>query len=230
MKKATGRTIPIIDLFAGPGGLGEGFSALQTPDGRHPFKIALSIEKDRYAHQTLTLRSFFRQFAPGPAPEEYYEYLRRADEPEPERRNRLFNAYPEQAFQTVNSALLAELGMDDPQTIRDCIRKALGKYNDLVLLGSPPCRPIPSWAAKEFVDRTGKNLKKSPHYLYQEYIQILATHRPPVFVMENVPGLMSSQANGEGIFEKIPNDFSMPQSAGGAKRVSGRRSPERTVT
>ena len=57
------KTVPIIDLFAGPGGLGEGFAAFQTADGYQPFKIALSIEKDTYAHQTLTLRSFFRQFA-----------------------------------------------------------------------------------------------------------------------------------------------------------------------
>lgn len=43
------QTIPVIDLFAGPGGLGEGFSALTDSQGRqrrHPFKIALSIEKD----------------------------------------------------------------------------------------------------------------------------------------------------------------------------------------
>jgi DNA (cytosine-5)-methyltransferase 1 len=70
------KTVPVIDLFAGPGGLGEGFAAFQTTDGRQPFKIALSIEKDPYAHQTLTLRSFFRQFTPEAAPEEYYTYLR----------------------------------------------------------------------------------------------------------------------------------------------------------
>jgi DNA (cytosine-5)-methyltransferase 1 len=49
-------SIPIIDLFAGPGGLGEGFSAYIDPKGKQPFKIALSIEKDPIAHQTLRLR------------------------------------------------------------------------------------------------------------------------------------------------------------------------------
>jgi hypothetical protein len=44
------RQIPVIDLFAGPGGLGEGSSAMINERGRHPFHIALSIEKDAVAH------------------------------------------------------------------------------------------------------------------------------------------------------------------------------------
>ena len=44
--------IPVIDLFAGPGGLGECFSALRR-GGRSVFKIGVSIEKDPFAHQTL---------------------------------------------------------------------------------------------------------------------------------------------------------------------------------
>ncbi|MDA3814473.1 MAG: DNA cytosine methyltransferase, partial [Candidatus Cloacimonetes bacterium] len=51
-------TIPIIDLFAGPGGLGEGFSAYKN----NIFRIKLSIEMNQEAHLTLELRSFFRQF------------------------------------------------------------------------------------------------------------------------------------------------------------------------
>jgi len=46
---------PVIDLFAGPGGLSEGFAASEQ------FRVALSIEKDPVAHQTLELRAFFRR-------------------------------------------------------------------------------------------------------------------------------------------------------------------------
>ena len=67
-------SIPIIDLFAGPGGLGEGFSSYKN-SGLTPFEIALSIEKDPVAHQTLKLRSFTRQFK-NDIPEEYYNYVR----------------------------------------------------------------------------------------------------------------------------------------------------------
>ena len=53
--------IPIIDLFAGPGGLGEGFSSLRDHKREPVFEIVLSIEKDPMAHKTLTLRAVFRQ-------------------------------------------------------------------------------------------------------------------------------------------------------------------------
>jgi len=56
--KAGQSSIPIIDLFAGPGGLGEGFSAFSPPRGRPGFRIRLSIEKDPAAFETLRLRSF----------------------------------------------------------------------------------------------------------------------------------------------------------------------------
>ncbi len=68
--------IPVLDLFAGPGGLGEGFESFDDKNGKSAFKICLSIEKDSIAHQTLLTRSFYRQFSHGNAPDEYYEYLR----------------------------------------------------------------------------------------------------------------------------------------------------------
>jgi DNA (cytosine-5)-methyltransferase 1 len=68
-------SIPIIDLFAGPGGLGEGFMSLQDETGKSVFDIKLSIEKDPNAHKTLTWRSFYRQFIKEgkEVPKEYYQ-------------------------------------------------------------------------------------------------------------------------------------------------------------
>jgi DNA (cytosine-5)-methyltransferase 1 len=54
------RSIPIIDIFAGPGGLGEGFSALLDERGGNAFRIALSIEKDEVACRTLQTRAIRR--------------------------------------------------------------------------------------------------------------------------------------------------------------------------
>ena len=50
-------TFGIVDLFAGPGGLGEGFASL-VEDGHAPFRIGISVEKEASAHRTLTLREY----------------------------------------------------------------------------------------------------------------------------------------------------------------------------
>ena len=73
MEKKIG--IPVIDLFAGPGGLCEGFASLVTGESRE-FDIRVSIEKDPVAHRTLSLRALFRSFPIGKVPESYYRYVR----------------------------------------------------------------------------------------------------------------------------------------------------------
>ena len=74
--------VPVVDIFAGPGGLGEGFARFPyTKKGTRAFDVKLSIEKDPRAHQSLMLRSFRRQFEEGVVPSEYYELLRDIDRP-----------------------------------------------------------------------------------------------------------------------------------------------------
>ena len=51
------------------------------------------------------------------------------------------------------------------------------------------------------------------HRLYRHYLRILATHRPPVFVMENVKGLLSAKIKEEGIFQHILADLRRPDLA-----------------
>jgi len=51
--------IPVVDLFAGPGGLGEGFSSLIDAKGRHVFQIDLSIEMNEFGHSSFQLWSSF---------------------------------------------------------------------------------------------------------------------------------------------------------------------------
>ena len=63
--------IPVVDLFAGPGGLGEGFCSYKN---HKIFNIVLSVEKEKFACETLILRSFFHQFKK--KPNDYYDYLK----------------------------------------------------------------------------------------------------------------------------------------------------------
>ena len=74
----------VIDLFAGPGGLGEGFSAL---NGGKTFEIAVSAEMEASAHKTLVLRSFFRHArnaADSQPLTAYYRYCNSESAPHPE--------------------------------------------------------------------------------------------------------------------------------------------------
>lgn len=213
------KPIPVIDLFAGPGGLGEGFSALTDEQGNSIFKIVLSVEKDEYAHQTLELRSFFRQFEKGNVPEEYYKYLRGEI-----KREELFKSFPEVTLNAKKEALKAELGVIPPEEIDKKVSEALNGACNWVLIGGPPCQ------AYSIIGRVRKGWKNGidendPRvFLYREYYRILAVHNPPVFVLENVKGLLSSKLNDQLLFEEILEDLENPQES--YKKLKGKRKTE----
>jgi DNA (cytosine-5)-methyltransferase 1 len=203
--------IPIIDLFAGPGGLGEGFSSVVHSDVTPIFKIKLSIEKDEYAHCTLELRAFFRQFPPGDVPTEYYDYLEGHIT-----RDQLFEMYPTQAEQASSEAWLVELGgKTNPNELVDArIRKALDGAANWILMGGPPCQAY-SLAGRSRIRGENKDKYENDHrhFLYREYLRIIAVHRPPLFIMENVKGLLSAEVKKQRIFNQILLDLANPQIA-----------------
>lgn len=203
--------IPVIDLFAGPGGLGEGFSSLRR-DGRRVFQIKLSIEKDEYAHRTLELRLFFHQFPDGHVPEAYYDYLRGKIA-----REALFAKYPAEAQAAREEAWWAELGGEEfsDALIDERIEKALGGSKMWVLIGGPPCQAYSLAGRARVIGGEGraKYEADSRHYLYRHYLRILAVHRPAVFVMENVKGLLSATVKEQRILEQILRDLEQPLTA-----------------
>ncbi len=207
------KQIPVIDLFAGPGGLGEGFSSF-SHSGFRPFQINLSIEKDSFAHRTLELRNFLRKFPHGEIPEAYYDYLRQVDLPEKLRRKALFGKFPEMIAQVKNEVRMAELGEEKPETVYTWIRRALGGSSNWVLIGGPPCQ------AYSIVGRA-RNKRNSDYepeedkrqFLYLEYLQIIAEHQPPIFVMENVKGLLSATLKNQLLSEQMYEDLQEPKKA-----------------
>lgn len=200
--------IPVIDIFAGPGGLGEGFSSVYTPDGNRAFNIALSIEKDEHAHKTLTLRSFFRQFKPNEIPEEYYEYIKGNIAIE-----KLYEKYPKEATHAVNETWCATLGEEKDETVDNKIRKALNGEQNWLLIGGPPCQ---AYSVVGRVRRQKNILDETTDVrvgLYKQYLRILAIHNPAVFVMENVKGLLSATTKSSPMLTKILEDLSEPVAA-----------------
>lgn len=201
-----GLVIPVIDLFAGPGGLGEGFASRLDKDGNRIFRIALSIEMNEDARTTLRLRSFFRQFEPGKVPHQYYKFLAgeisAAD---------LYTAFPSEAAASDNEAWQAELGKVDPDEVDRRIKAALDGSQEWILIGGPPCQAY-SLAGRSRVKNVDPKKYETDHrhFLYQEYLRILAVHQPPIFVMENVKGILSSKMKGSLIVEKILADLAAP--------------------
>jgi DNA (cytosine-5)-methyltransferase 1 len=204
------RPIPIVDLFAGPGGLGEGFASYVTGARTAAFDVRLSIEMDPDAHTTLELRSFFRQFPQGEAPDVYYDRLRGTITTED-----LFAQYPVQAAHARAEAWLAELGKVPTAELHERIKQAVGGSPQWVLCGGPPCQ---AYSIVGRSRRGGIADDDKRVYLYREYLRILAEHEPSVFIMENVKGLLSSRVAGSGLFAQILADLHAPGASVGHKR------------
>lgn len=201
-----GPIIKVVDIFAGPGGLGEGFSSF-IPTGKavNPFRIVLSAEKEQTAHKTLTLRAFYRRFKPEEVPEEYYQIVRQEIAPED-----LKGDLAVEWAQAQHEALLLELGRESPR-LHSEIELRIGKDEPWVLVGGPPCQ------AYSLVGRARNKGKRdyvaeedNRHYLYREYLEILSRFSPPVFIMENVKGILTAKLNGKRIFPDILNDLHDP--------------------
>jgi DNA (cytosine-5)-methyltransferase 1 len=139
---------------------------------------------EQWAHRTLALRSFFHHFPRGKAPAEYYGYLRREIT-----QNELFESFPEAA------------------EVDRRIRCALKSADLWVLCVGPPCQ------AFSVVGRSRNGgIADDDHrvYLYRQYLRILSVHEPPLFIMENVKGLLSSKVKGDEIFEQMLEDLGHP--------------------
>lgn len=194
----------IVDLFAGPGGLAEGFSSLRR-DGSHPFRIALSVEKEPSAFETLRLRSFLRQFQNG-FPVEYYRFLNE-DVPEPDWEK----LYPEEWETACDETVMLELGSRGAATKIDARLDEIVKRHqgNVLLIGGPPCQAYSLVGRARNKGTEGYEASKDPrHFLYKEYIRILKKLMPAAFVMENVKGLLSSSVDGESIFDQVLDDLS----------------------
>lgn len=202
------KPIPVIDLFAGPGGLGEGFSSILDPGGRPCFLLKVSAEKDSTAHKTLSLRALYRKFPKGQVPDCYYDHIQGVIS-----REELF-AHPDVADagqDALEEAQKFELGKDNPENLDRRIQTALGGADNWVLIGGPPCQ---AYSLVGRARRSHESLEKfesdEKHFLYQEYLRILRKHKPAVFIMENVKGMLSSRHGGALIFDRITNDLSKP--------------------
>jgi DNA (cytosine-5)-methyltransferase 1 len=215
--------IQVVDLFAGPGGLGEGFSSFG--DGKR-FEIVVSAEKDPKAWQTLRLRAFYRLLKKHKKSHlhEYYSYCNNpaaADGFTPSDETKALWDEAE------NEARCITLGSDEGNDELDEALShpitGLDEKRPWVLIGGPPCQAYSVVGrARNQAKADYKAEEDHRHFLYKEYLRIIREKQPTVFVMENVKGILSSKVNNERIFSNILRDLSVPHKALG-QGSSGKR-------
>jgi DNA (cytosine-5)-methyltransferase 1 len=206
------KPIPIVDLFAGPGGLGEGFSSID--DGK-AFKIIVSAEMEASAHETLRLRSFYRilRSKGKKSLTSYYRFcngesLHPYDDD-------TFSDWEEAGREARKITLGTEAGNNELNIILDNADAELSR--PWVLIGGPPCQAYSLVGRARNRGKKDYEAEKDPrHYLYKEYLRIIHRYKPAVFVMENVKGILSSRINGQLIFHTILKDLENPDRVFGA--------------
>lgn len=199
-------TFGVVDLFAGPGGLGEGFASLVN-NAHRPFRIGISVEKEASAHRTLTLRAFLNEYRTrhGLLPQRFIDFhAGLTTEPD-------WGEVDTKAWRmATEEARCLELGTDAAKiAIDDAITRLRRNFDDTILIGGPPCQ------AYSLVGRARAKGKRNyvpeedaRHYLFREYISVLDRLRPAAFVMENVKGMLSSTIESRLVFEMLMEDLS----------------------
>ncbi|MEE2526497.1 DNA (cytosine-5-)-methyltransferase [Hyphobacterium sp. HN65] len=220
--------IRVVDLFAGPGGLAEGFSSVLNENGDRVFKVVTSVEKEASAHKTLTLRAFTRQFKYRQLPDTYYEFANALSREESDRAFlKLKQTNPVEWEAAVWETLYSpkELGNPaDDEAVGERLESLLtDKANggaDIVVIGGPPCQAYSLVGRSRNLGKTSYVAEEdSRHFLYQEYVRILDRLSPAAFVMENVKGMLSSSIAGRRIFAQVREDLENAGTVGGGYQL-----------
>jgi DNA (cytosine-5)-methyltransferase 1 len=177
-----------IDLFAGAGGLSEGFI-------RAGFKAIAHVEMNKDACDTLRTRSVYHALKSEGKIEYYHEYLIS----EKKNKEEFWNTVPSKITESVINKEISESTIEG---IFDKIDYLLNGEKVDLIIGGPPCQAY-SIAGRA---RDPKGMKEDPrNFLYKHYVKFLERYKPKMFVFENVPGILSAN-NGEflkKIFEAV---------------------------
>ncbi|ADN36911.1 DNA-cytosine methyltransferase [Methanolacinia petrolearia DSM 11571] len=170
----------VLDMFAGAGGLTEGFF-------RNDFNIVTHIEKNTTACHTLATRAFYHSLAKKDRQDIYYDYYdqnltreefieecKSLDIPDPGVFNCELSPERENSIKKMVGGRLEEAGRKDVD----------------VIIGGPPCQAYSVIGRS----RDPERMEKDPrNHLYLHYLHFIQEYQPEVFVFENVPGLISAK-------------------------------------
>lgn len=180
-----------IDLFAGAGGLSEGF----TKAGLNPIA---HVEMDANACLTLKTRIAYHYLKSQDQLGIYYSYLQKDIN-----QDELYGHIPDDLLKSAIHAEISDLSIN---TVFNRIDKLIGDKPVDLIVGGPPCQ------AYSLVGRSKINSLKNQHVstdnryeLYKQYGRFLQKYQPQYFVFENVLGILS--AEGGELIKQIEKYF-----------------------
>ena len=172
----------VIDLFAGAGGLSEGFV-------QAGFNIVGQVEMNRSAVDTLKTRMLYHELRRRNLDSVYIDYVLGERS-----RHQILEEYD---LQGIDNSVLCEKIDDNYGQVIKKLQKVTGKKRIDIIIGGPPCQ------AYSYIGRArdaNKMRSDQRNHLYKYYIEFLNAFRPSIFVFENVPGLVSA-GNGQYLYD-----------------------------
>lgn len=172
----------VVDVFAGAGGLSEGF-------WKTGFEVVAHVEMDKDACETLKTRAIYHELKKANSLADYYSYIKGDIA-----RDVLIEKNDLQCC--VDSVINAEIDKDTYGVILSSIRQKLKSRSLDGIIGGPPCQAYSNIGRAR--DKNGMIGDKRNH-LYKYYLRFLSDLKPNFFVFENVPGIFTA---GKGKYLK----------------------------
>ena len=179
-----------LDLFAGAGGLSEGFY-------RAGFRPVAHVELAASACYTLKTRAAMQWLYKNGKEDTYNRYLKGEIS-----RDELYECIP---HKKLSSVINAEIGESQIASIFSKIDELAGEKKIDLIIGGPPCQAY-SLIGRSRDSNRMKGDKRN--YLYRYYSMFLKKYQPQYFVFENVTGLMSAKdENDRKYFDAMKESF-----------------------
>lgn len=164
-----------LDLFAGAGGLSEGFL-------RAGYEAVAHVEMDVAACYTLKTRAAYHWLRNHGQLNIYTRYLSREIT-----RSQFYENVPQAVL---SSVLNYEISADTLPAIFEAIDELIGNEPLDLIIGGPPCQAY-SLAGRSRSEN--RMVGDQRNYLYRLYAEFLRRYQPRYFVFENVLGLLSAK-------------------------------------
>ena len=169
------KNLSVVDLFAGAGGLSEGFHRLK-------YNFVAYAEKDGNSCNTLLTRHIYWSLKKKNQGNIYIDYMKGNLE------RKVYYSY----LDGINPIICADISEETLPWIVRTIRKNMaqsGIDSIDVFIGGPPCQAYSLIGRAR--DKYGME-KDQRNILYKYYVKLLKEFKPKIFVFENVPGILSA--------------------------------------